>query len=177
MPTTTVVINPDSAKARAPASGRDLRAVCAAVLRLGKRVFKLDVGKVIADRFNMSFAQHYDVLPDPNLGAGGASADPVVEQLDVHDAAEWLVTQLNSDERTLLGRVKAGESIVEAGKSSGWGKKVAYKLVERITEKVRRAAAEVGDTDGTVMAEAMAICRGQLGGLRHLDDRYDEHEP
>lgn len=174
--TTAARHDPNAERGAPLASRKDLSAVCAEVLAVAGKLRPETLGFVIAQRFNASFADRYtDPLPDYESREAHEplAADAPDHEVIVEQAAVWVVGQLTDDERSVLAIVVKGASIEEVGSAMGWGRSKAYEVRTRILARLERLTAAIGDSDGTVMQRAMAICSGPMQDLRHFEIRDD----
>lgn len=173
----TKVIRRDPMAERTQTAWRsDTRAVCRAVLQVAGLLDRVELAKVVAERFNMHHvpAAEYldDVLPE-------SVTQRVLDEASEHEtmeAAESVLAQLTSEELVIASHICEGTTLRELGGVLGCGKSKADILEKRVRAKLRKLADEYGpEADRVILSLAKKI--GRLEQTRHSDDRgSDTHD-
>jgi len=169
--TTTVQISPGATKTPPMAYRRDIRAVAAVALELAGPLAKADLAAVLAERFNALFTARFDYLDLD--GDEGTPVDPAGDDIagavvDDDLAARWMLGQLTSDERRVLG-ILADGGIRDLASELGCSKDKAGLLRRRVAEKVRRLALLTHDDDHQATARLLDLVRQHDDLRRSLD--------
>lgn len=191
--------DPDATRGAPLGHSDEIRHIAKAVLERAGWLTLSDLGQVVADRYNVSYANHYtDLIPPVGSTEGGETLDldslpgdirrthfeppePSIEELDsdieVRLEAEWFVNQMRQDEILFVGLLRQGWTVEAIGKALGLGRSAAYTMRRRVADRLGEITAdgEMPGMDAKMLAAQ--ICAGRLHELRHLmySDGSDEH--
>ncbi len=157
--TSTVTVAETTTKTGRLARRRDIRAVAEAVLNLSGPIPKPLLSEVMAHRFNAYFIDRFDYLETLGDDVDVAAPQNVTEgdfDIEVDDAARWMLEQLTGDERELLAARMAGGSYRSIAEERGWKKHRLETLTARLDQKILRLRAEIG---GEIDEAAAAMLR------------------
>lgn len=171
--TPTTTLKGSATQAGRLANREDTRAVAEAVLEVAGPLAKADLAELIAHRFNVAFTEEFRSLSGD--GDNDEEEPPVPEQsaiddVNLDDAAKWLLEQLSSEERDLL-RDRASGTVRDLVRP-GRGRSTVAKLSKRLEEKVRLIADRLGEDRRDVVARALHIL-GQEVTSEHSTDQDD----
>ena len=175
VPTSTVTLAETATKTGRLARRRDIRAVAHAVLNLSGPIPKPLLGEVMAHRFNAYFIDRYDYLEALGDDVDVAAPQDITDEdadVQVDDAAQWMLEQLTGEERDLLTARVAGGSYRSIAEERGWKKHRLEKLNARLEQKILRLCAEIGGESDEAAAAMLRIV-GHEDASRHSTDQDD----
>jgi hypothetical protein len=173
VPTDTIRQSPAAEKIQI-AWRRDMRSVCEAVLDVTGPLPKAVLGQVVAQRFNVLFASRLgyldlDAEADDGEHLAVGDSDPEFETLDDEAAAQWMLTQLTDDERTVIRQVLEDGGVRELARSLGCGKDKASQIQARVIAKMKHLVRLTAD-DGQRATERLLDLIRHHQDLRHSDE-------
>lgn len=170
--TDTIRLSERATKTPPMAYRRDVRALCAKLLKLSGPMAKADLAEVLAHRFNVPFGVRFDYL---DVDGDSSSLPGAALPVDTFDAAEdemlalWMVEQLTKEERELLQLVLERASIRDLAGALGCSKYGAGIVRDRLVCKLRRLAGRSsGGGQGAV--ECLLEMVRQDAELRHSNE-------
>lgn len=136
----------------------DTRAVCRAVLEVSGPIEKVDLGSIVAERFNTHYINDAQYLDDDDLRSLDdelSVADS--DEGDVREEALWMLSQLDLQEQLVIHLVLQDASVRDIGKALACGKTKATEIKERVVEKLRLLSGAVTDDAQPTMEELLRL--------------------